>query len=73
MTKIAARTSVVQPVGIRSQPARAADGGHESRGVVSLINPILRPSLLVGTLPQNPVDGRPAVLECLGDVAGPHA
>ena len=51
MTTIAARPSVVQPVGIRSQPARAADGGHGSREVVSLSNSILRRSLLVGTLP----------------------
>jgi hypothetical protein len=51
MTKIAASTSVVQPVGIRSQPTRDADGGHGSRRVVSLINSILRRSLLVGTLP----------------------
>jgi hypothetical protein len=73
MTKITASTRVVQPVGIRSQPSRAADGGHGRGGAVSLSNSILRRSLLVGTLPQNPVDGRPADLECLGDVAGPHS
>jgi hypothetical protein len=73
MAKITASKRVIQPVGIRGQPPRTADGCHRRGGAVSLSNFILRRSLLVGTLPQNPVDGRPADLECLGDVAGPHA
>jgi hypothetical protein len=52
MTKIAASTSVVQPVGIRSQPVRALEGGHESRGAVSLRNSIYRAASLSARCPK---------------------
>jgi hypothetical protein len=65
MTKITASTRVVQPAGIRSQPPRAAKRGHGRREATLLCNSILLRSPVASTLPENPVDGRPADLERL--------